>query len=218
MKNGTRGSTTRMSVVIFLGLMSVFESTSAKYKRTYQLTHQVRIESSEFKDDIHVDDTPIEDLQVGVINEGPSAKAPSKLRLILTSLRPPFGKASNHQPPQRLLGSGITSKLFPSTPSHSPPDPDSLRPDLPPSPVPAPPAFDKFVDRDRVLVQFSLDPKDNQRNYTIRAKISVTAAPGARFSGLTFGISLADGTILAIPPENIVGPKTEAEIRTIKNL
>ena len=177
-------------MVIFLGLLSVFESTlrnlGAHFR--HQLINQFRIESSEFKDDIHVDDTPIE-----------------------ASLRRPFREKSNHQLSQKLLG--ITSKFFPSTL----PPPDSDRPDLPPSPVPAPPAFDKIVDGNRVLVQLSLDPKDNQRNYTLRATLSLNSAPGARFSGMTFNVSLADGTILAISPENVVGPETEAEVTKDKN-
>ena len=98
-----------------------------------------------------------------------------------------------------------------------PPPSDSDRPDLPPSPLSAPPAFDKIVDGNRVLVQLSLDPKDNQRNYTLRATLSLNSAPGARFSGLTFNVGLADGTILAISPENIVGPETEAEVTKDKN-
>ena len=122
-------------------------------------------------------------------------------------------KASNHQLPKRLFG--ITSKLFPSTPP--PPPPDSNRPDLPPSPVPAPPAFDKIVDGNRVLVRLSLDPKDIQRNYTLRATLSLNSGPGARFSGLTFNIGLADGTILAMSPENVVGPETVAEVTKDKN-
>jgi hypothetical protein len=214
MTNGTRDSTTKTSVVIFLGLLLVFESTLGDLYANFrhQLIHQVRIECSEFKDDIHVDDTPIEELQVDGINGGPSVKAPPKRLLrILTSLRLPFRKASNHQPPQRLLE--ITSKFSPSTP----PPPDSDRPDLPPSPVPAPPAFDKIVDGNRVLVQLSLDPKDNQRNYTLRATLSLNSAPGARFSGLTFNVNLTDGTILAISPENVVGPETEAEVTKDKN-
>ena len=190
MTNGTRASTTGTSAVIFLGFLLVFESTSgnldAHFRR--QLIHQVRIESTEFKDDIHVDDTPIE-----------------------TSLRRPFRKGSNHQLSQRLLG--IRSKLFPSTP----PPPDSDRPDLPPSPVPVPPAFDRIVDGNRILVQLSLDPKDIQRNYTLRATLSLNSAPGARFSGLTFNVSLADGTILEISPESVVGPETEAEVTKDKN-
>ena len=188
MTNGIRDSTTRTSVVIFLGHLLVFEST-LKFKITFrrQLIHQVRIESSEFKDDIHVDDKPID-----------------------TSLLYPFRKESNHQLSKKLLG--ITSKLFPSTPP-----PDSNRPDLPPSPVPAPPAFDKKVDGNRVLVRLSLDPKDIQRNYTLRATLSLNSAPGARFSGLTFNVSLADGTILSISPENVVGPETEAEVTKDKS-
>ena len=158
----------------------------------HQLIVQVRIENSEFKDDIHVDDTPIE-----------------------TSLRHPSKEESNHQLPRRLLK--ITSKLFPHATPPTPPPPDSDRPDLPPSPVPAPPAFDRIVDGNRVLVQISLDPKDNQRNYTLRATLSLNSAPGARFSDLTFNVSLADGTILAISPENIFGPETEAELTKDKN-
>ena len=104
---------------------------------------------------------PIE--EVNAINGGSSTKAPPKL--ILTSL-------------QRLLR--IMSGLFPS----NTPPPNSNRPDLPPSPISAPPAFDKTVDNNRVLVQFSLDPKDKQRNYTLRANLSLNSAPGARFSGL----------------------------------
>ena len=142
---------------------------------------------------------PVQELQVDVMSGGPSGEVPPKLPRIL------------HQIPQRLFG--ITSKLFPSTPP--PPDPD--RPDLPPSPMSAPPAFDKIVDGNRVLVQFSLDPKDNQRNYTLRATLSLNSAPGARFSGLTFNVSFADGTILAISPESIVGPETEAEVTKDKN-
>ena len=107
---------------------------------------------------------------------------------------------------------GITSKLCPSTPL----PPDSDRPDLPPSPVPAPP-YDKIVDGNRVLVQFSLDPKDNQRNYTLRATLSLNSAPDARFSGLTFNVDMTDGTILAISPENVVGPETEVEVTKDKN-
>ena len=216
MTNGSMDSTTRTSVVIFLGLLLVFETTSGDLKAhfTHQLIHQVRIENSEFKDDIHVDDTPIEQLRLDVINVGPSVKAPPKLLPIPKYLHHPFRKASNHQPPPKLLE--ITSKLFPSTPL--PPDsyrPD--RPDLPPSPVPAPPAFDRIVNGNRVLVPFSLDPKDNKRNYTLRATLSLNSAPGARFSGLTFNVNLPDGTILAISPENIAGPETEAEVTKDKN-
>jgi hypothetical protein len=149
----------------------------------HQLTHQVRIESSEFNDYIHVDDTPIEKLQV-------DRKA----------LKPQWFH-------------GITSKLFPSTPS----PPDSNRPDLPPSPVPAPPAFDKIVDGNRVFVRLSLDPRVDERKYTLRATLSLNPGPGARFSGLTFNVSLADGTILAISPENVEGPETEAEVTEEKN-
>ena len=217
MTNGTRDSTTRTFVVIFLGLLLVFESTSGDLEANFrhQLTHQVRLESSEFKDDIHVDDTPIEELQVNVIKGKPSVKSPTKMlfiRSILKSISHPFRKASNRQLPKRPLR--ITSKLFPSTL----PSPDSDRPDLPPSPVPAPPAFDRIVDGNRVLVRLSLDPKDNQRNYILRATLSLDSAPGARFSGLTFKVNLADGTILAISPENVVGPKTEAEVTKDKNL
>ena len=182
-------------MVISLGLLLVFESTSGDLKAYFrhQLTHQVRIESSEFKDDIHVDEKTIE-----------------------IPLRHPAKKKSNHQLSKRLLG--ITSKFFPSTPvTPPPPDSNTGRPDLPPSPVPAPPAFDKIVDGNRVLVRISLDPKDNQRNYTVRATLSLNSAPGARFSGLTFSVSLADGTILEISPENVVGPETEAEVTKDKN-
>ena len=73
------------------------------------------------------------------------------------------------------------------------------------------------MDGNRVLVQLSLDPKDSQRNYTVRSTVSLNSAPGARFSGLTFNVSLVDGTILAISPENIVGPETEAEVTKDKN-
>ena len=83
--------------------------------------------------------------------------------------------------------------------------------------MPAPPAFDKTVDGNRVLVQLSLDPKDKQKNYMLRATLSLNSAPGARFSGLTLNVNLADGTILAISPENVVGPETEAEITKDKN-
>ena len=181
-------------MVIFLGLLLVFESMSGNLEAHFrhQLILQVRIESSKFKDDIHVDDTPIE-----------------------TSPRPPSKEESNHQLPRKLLK--ITSKLFPRPRPPTPPPPDSDRPDLPPSPVPAPPAFDRIVDGNRVLVRISLDPKDNQRNYTLRATFSLNSAPGARFSGLTFNVSLADGTILAISPENIVCPETEAEATKDKN-
>ena len=82
--------------------------------------------------------------------------------------------------------------------------------------MPAPP-YDEIVDGNRVLVQFSLDPKDNQRNYTLRATLSLNSAPDARFSGLTFKVDMADGTILAISPENVVGPETEAEVTKDKN-
>jgi len=75
MTNGTKDSTIKTSVVIFLRLLLVFESTSGNLY-AHQLIHQVRIECSEFKDDIHVDDTPIEELQVDGINGGPSVKAP----------------------------------------------------------------------------------------------------------------------------------------------
>jgi hypothetical protein len=199
MMNGTRDSKTRTSVVIFLGLLLVFESTSRNLEAHFrhQLIHRVRIHNSGFVGDIHVDDTPIEELQV---NEGPSVEASPNLKLlpIPTSL-------------QRFLRT--TSKLSPSTP----PPPDSDRPDLPPSPVPAPPAFDRIVDGNRILMQFSLDPKDSQRNYTLRATLSLNSGPGARFSGLTFKVNLADGTILAISPENVVGPETEAEVTKDKN-
>jgi hypothetical protein len=83
--------------------------------------------------------------------------------------------------------------------------------------VPAPPAFDKIVDGNRILMQFSLDPKGSQRNYTLRATLSINSAPGARFSGFTLKVNLADGTILAISPENVVGPETEAEVTKDKN-
>jgi hypothetical protein len=199
MANGTRDSTARASVVIFLRLLLVFECTSGDLKAHFrhQLIHQGRIKTSEFKDDIHVDDTPIEKLQVDVLNRGPSVKASPKPLPIPTFF-------------QWLFGTTSESKLFPSTP-------DSGRPDLPPSPVPAPPAFDRLVDGNRILTQFSLDPKDNQRNYTLRATLSLNSAPGARYSGLTFKVNLADGTILAISPENVVGPETEAEVTKDKN-
>jgi len=83
--------------------------------------------------------------------------------------------------------------------------------------VPAPPAFDRIVDGNRVLLRLSLDPKDNQRNYTLRAMLSLNSGPGARFSGLTFNVGLADGTILAISPESVVGTETEAEVTEDKN-
>ena len=165
----------------------------------------------EFKDDIHVDDTPIDELKVDVRNEGPPDKAPPKVLRIFRSLPNPFKKASNRQPPQTPLGT--TSKLSPSTP----PPPDSDRPDLPPSPVRAPAAFDRFVDGSRVLVQFSLDPKDNQRNYILRATLSLNSGPDARFSALTFKFNMADGTILELSPEKVVGPETEAEVIKDKN-
>ena len=133
---------------------------------------------------------------------------PKLPRRILTFLSRPFGKASKHQLPEIPLGT--KPKPFPST------SPDSNRPDLPPSPKPAPP-FDKIVDGNRVLVQFSLDPKDDQRNYTLRATLSLNSAPGARFSGLTLNLNMTDGTILAISPENLVGPETEAEVTKDKN-
>ena len=66
-------------------------------------------------------------------------------------------------------------------------------------------------------MQISLDPKDNQRNYTLRATLSLNSAPGARFSGLTFNVDMVDGTILAISPENLVGPETEAEVTKDKS-
>ena len=212
--NGTRDSTTRTSVVISLELLLAFESTSGDLKRILAPNLQVRIKSSEFNDDIHVDDTPIDELKVDVRNEGPPDKTPPKLLRILRSpsLRHPFRKILNRQPPQILLVT--TSNLFPSTP---PPPPDSDRPDLPPSPVPAPPAFDKIVDGSRVLVQLSLDPKDNQRNYILRATLSLNSGPGSRFSALTFNINLADGTILAISPDTVLGPETKAEVTKDKN-
>ena len=83
--------------------------------------------------------------------------------------------------------------------------------------MPAPPAFDRIVDGSRILMQFSLDPKDDQKIYTLRATLSLNSAPGARFSGLTFKVNLADGTILAISPENVVGPETETEVTKDKN-
>ena len=73
------------------------------------------------------------------------------------------------------------------------------------------------MDGNRVLVRLSLDPKDIQRNYTLRATLSLNSGPGARFSGLTFNIGLADGTILAMSPENVVGPETVAEVTKDKN-
>ena len=94
------------------------------------------------------------------------------------------------------------------------PRPDLPRPDLPSSPVPASPAFDRIVDGNRILVQFSLDPKDKK---TLRATLSLNSAPGARFSGLTFKVNMLDGTILEISPENVVGPETEAEVTKDKN-
>ena len=128
--------------------------------------------------------------------------------IILTSLRRPFDKSIESPPPQRPYG----FRVLPST--HLP---KSDRADLPPSPIPAPPAFDRIVDGNRVLLQFSLDPKDNQRKYTLRPTLSFNSAPGARFSGLTFNVSLADGTILAMSPENVVGPETEAEVTKDKS-
>ena len=182
-------------MVIFLAHLLVFESTSGDLKHIFnhhwQLIPQFRIESSDFMDDIHVDDTPIEEL---LVNGESSAKAPPNA--ILKSL-------------QRLLR--VISGLLPSKP------PPPNRPVLPPSPIPAPPAFDRIVDGNRVLVQFTLVPKDNQKNYTLRATLSLNSAPGARFSGLTFKVNLADGTILAISPENVVGPETEAEVTKDKN-
>lgn len=91
------------------------------------------------------------------------------------------------------------------------------RPDLPPSPVPAPPAFDKTIDGNRILLNFSLDPKDSEKNYTIRATLSLNSGPGTRFSSLTFTIWLTDGRILAISPETVDGPETEAEVNKDKS-
>ena len=85
----------------------------------HQLIHQVRIESSYSKDDIRVDDTPVEELQV---KGGSSAKAPPNA--ILKSL-------------QRL--SGVISGLFASESKPLAPPPNSNRPVLPPSPISAPP-------------------------------------------------------------------------------
>ena len=82
----------------------------------------------------------------------------------------------------------------------------------------APPAFDRIVDGNRVLLQLSLDPKDTEGNYTLLATLSLNSAPGARFSGLTFNVSLTDGTILEISPDNVVvGPETEAKVTKDNN-
>ena len=165
---------------------------------------------------MHVDDTAmsIEELHYDDddTNEGSSrsAKAPPKLQRILTSFRQPFKTTSNRQPSQRRHG--FISKLFQS--EQLPPAPD--RPDLPPSPMPAPP-FDKIVDGNRLSVQFSLDPKDIQKNYTLRATLLLSSARDARFSGLTFNIDMDDGTILAISHENVLGLETEAEVTRDRN-
>jgi len=103
-------------------------------------------------------------------------------------------------------------------PSSTKAAPPEGRPDMPPSPVTAPPAFDKTVDGNRVLARFSLDPKDTERNYTLRATLSLNSAPDARFSSLTFSIRLKDGTILALSPEKVVGLGTEAEVSKDKSL
>ena len=78
MTNGTRDSTIWTFVVIFLGLLLVFESTSGDLRAHFrhQLILQVRVETSEFKDDIQVDDTsgkrefPFEQLETAFVTFG----------------------------------------------------------------------------------------------------------------------------------------------------
>ena len=94
-------------MVTSLGFLLVFESTSESGEDfRHQLILHIRIERSEFKDNIHVDDTPMEELQVDVMREGPSAKAQAKLpQLILTFfLSHPFGKATKDRLPEIPLG------------------------------------------------------------------------------------------------------------------
>jgi hypothetical protein len=68
------------------------------------------------------------------------------------------------------------------------------------------------------MAQFKLDSKDEEGAYTLRAMLSLNSAPGARFSSLTLNIWLTDGTILAVFPDTVAGPATEAEISKDKSL
>jgi len=96
--------------------------------------------------------------------------------------------------------------------------PPAGRPELPPSPVRGPPAFDKTFNGNRLIVRFKLEAKDADGNYTLRAALALNSAPGARFSSLTFSIRLTDGSILAIFPETAVGPESETEFTNDKSL
>jgi hypothetical protein len=86
------------------------------------------------------------------------------------------------------------------------------RPDLPPSPVPALPAFDKKFDGSRLIARFKLDSKDQEGNYTLHVLLALNSAPGSRFSSLTLSVQLTDGSILAVSPDTLSGPITEAEV------
>jgi hypothetical protein len=99
----------------------------------------------------------------------------------------------------------------------SPRTPPEGRPDLPPSPVPAAPAFDKTFDGSRLIARFKLDSKDQEGNYTLRAALALNSAPSSRFSSLRFSVKLTDGSILAISPDTLSGPGTEAEVSKDKS-
>lgn len=74
----------------------------------------------------------------------------------------------------------------------------SGRPNLPPSPIPAPPAFDKSFDGSRFLITFTLDSKDADGNYILHAALQLNPASDTRFSSLRVNISLKEGTIVGM--------------------
>ena len=91
------------------------------------------------------------------------------------------------------------------------------RPELPPSPFPTYPVFDKTIDGNRLMAKFQLESKDVEKIYILRLILSLNSASSARFSSLTFKVRLTGGCILAILPDNVVGPETEAEIKDISH-
>ncbi|KAF7982498.1 hypothetical protein HWV62_28088 [Athelia sp. TMB] len=70
------------------------------------------------------------------------------------------------------------------------------RPELPPSPIPPAPAFDKSFDGSRFLITFTLDSRDANDNHTLRAAMMLDPAHDSRFSSLRLNISLHSGTVL----------------------
>jgi hypothetical protein len=63
------------------------------------------------------------------------------------------------------------------------------------------------------MAKFQLESKDVEKNYILRVILSLNSASSARFSSLTFKVRLTGGCVLAILPDNVVGPETEAEIK-----